>query len=230
MDGVVWSTILELYPDIESCKLQEQVIQFPVIPDSYILDESIPLTASSNSELTIEFEVLSGPATITENTLQFLASGEVTVVATQAGNTDWCPAPSVEQSFTIYSIADNWRLQNLGTFKNEGDAADLADPDFDNLPNLFEYFLGTSPTSFDANIANPLVTLEPGNNYQAIQAASSIEGLEVWFEWSQNLVDWASLPHSYFTISENLLGDRFYSLNTSGISKPLFIRLRLSAL
>ena len=228
VDQVVWDTVLELYPDIEACPLQEQTITFPALPDTYILDESLPLLASSNSGLDVTYEILEGPATISGDTLEFLGSGEVTIQATQAGNGEWCPATKVEQTFTIYSIADNWRLQNLGTYENEGDASNLADPDFDNIPNLFEYFLGTSPTSYDSNIINPLMTLDPGNNYQAIQSANSVEGLEVWFEWSQNLIDWASLPHTYVNISENLLGDRYYSIDTSGINKPHFIRLRLS--
>ena len=228
VDQIAWSTILEYYPDIESCRLQEQTIGFPEIQASPIQDGSLELTASSDSELPIEYKLLSGPATLEQGVVYFNAPGSVTVQASQEGNGEWCPAESVTQSFEIYSIADVWRLQNLGTYKNEGDAADLADPDFDNLPNLFEYFLGTSPTKYNFDTVNPLTTLEPGSSYQTIQAASSVDGLDVWFEWSQNMVDWFPLPPTKVKITENLLGDKYYTVDTSEIGNPHFVRLRLS--
>ena len=230
VDATVWETVLEFYPDIESCQLQEQVIQFPEIPATPISEDQLTLQASSSSNLPIEYEVISGPGTIENNTLFFSSPGEINIRAHQSGNEEWCPAESVSQSVDIYSIADGWRIQSLGTYKNEGDAADLADPDFDNIPNLFEYFLGTSPTSYDPDILNPLITLESGSSYSTTQAASSVDGLEVWFELSNDLVNWYSLPPTYVSISENLLGDLHYTINTTGISKPNFIRLRLSPL
>lgn len=42
---------------------------------------------------------------------------------------------------------EQWRLENFGTAANTGDAADGADPDADNMPNILEYGLGTLPTA-----------------------------------------------------------------------------------
>lgn len=39
----------------------------------------------------------------------------------------------------------DWRQQHFGTRLGEGDAADAADPDFDRLTNLREYWLGGNP-------------------------------------------------------------------------------------
>lgn len=228
VDQIAWATILEIYPDIESCQLQEQAIQFQSIPHTSIQEGNFELEASSESNLPVQYELVSGPATIEEGIVYFNAPGSITIQANQAGNNEWCPAPPVTQSFEVYSVTDAWRLQTLGTHRNEGDAADLADPDFDNLPNIFEYFLGTSPTEFDLDTANPLITVEPGSSYQSVQDASSVDGLEVWFEWSENMVDWFQIAPTKVDIVENLLGDKYYTLDTSDLSKPHFVRLRLS--
>jgi hypothetical protein len=39
-----------------------------------------------------------------------------------------------------------WRLQYFGTADSTGNAADLADPDKDNISNLIEFALNTDPT------------------------------------------------------------------------------------
>jgi hypothetical protein len=40
----------------------------------------------------------------------------------------------------------DWRNAYFGTHENSGDAADLADPDGDGIPNLIEYATGSYPT------------------------------------------------------------------------------------
>ena len=45
-----------------------------------------------------------------------------------------------------------WRLEKFETTENLGDAADLADPDFDGINNLFEYALGGEPLTRDTSI------------------------------------------------------------------------------
>jgi uncharacterized delta-60 repeat protein len=42
---------------------------------------------------------------------------------------------------------DAWRLTHFGTLLNEGDAADLADPDHDGVVNLMEYATFTNPSA-----------------------------------------------------------------------------------
>ncbi len=55
-----------------------------------------------------------------------------------------------------------WRQTYFGTSINAGNAADDADPDGDGLPNLFEYAIGTIPTS--ANGTNPVVQSVANNH------------------------------------------------------------------
>ena len=133
-------------------------------------------------------------------------------------------------SFDVYSIADTWRLQKLGTYKNAGIAADLEDPDFDNIPNLFEYFLGTSPLNYDlSNVLTP-INEDSRISYQTTQSSGSLNGLSILFEMSQNLVDWVELDSDLVEIIENNEGDLNYRIQPTDLPKPYFIRLNISAL
>lgn len=45
------------------------------------------------------------------------------------------------------SAFQNWRFSNFGTYYSAGNAANDADPDRDNLPNIMEYVMGRDPNS-----------------------------------------------------------------------------------
>ncbi|MGJ8654760.1 MAG: putative Ig domain-containing protein [Opitutaceae bacterium] len=49
-----------------------------------------------------------------------------------------------------YTGLENWRFTHYGSYDNTGNAADLADPDVDNLVNLLEYAFGMNPNVSDA--------------------------------------------------------------------------------
>ncbi len=63
-------------------------------------DQPFPLTATASSGLPVTFSVLSGPATISGNTLTLTGVGTVTVEAKQDGNYSFLPAIS-DQPFTV---------------------------------------------------------------------------------------------------------------------------------
>ena len=62
-------------------------------------------------------------------------------------------------NFTTLSTIDAWRLANLGTTSNTGNAADLSDFDFDGVLNLFEFAFGTNPNN---NASGPGVLVTTG--------------------------------------------------------------------
>ncbi len=84
--------------------------------------ESFPLAGVCSSGLEVSYEVLSGPATITDGVLQLSGTGAVVVRASQIGDSSYDPAVSVDRTVTgevlgTYTILDgfhvNWRDRSL---------------------------------------------------------------------------------------------------------------------
>lgn len=84
-----------------------QQIDFPQ-PDPLTTDqETYPLIASASSELPVDFDVLSGPASLNEDVLVLEGSaGTVVVLATQSGNGNWQPAEPVMREIEILAATD----------------------------------------------------------------------------------------------------------------------------
>ena len=90
--------------DIGAYEWGNQAITFPPIPDTSYGAAPFELNASSSSALPVAFTVLSGPASLspTNNRLLLITgAGPVTVVASQAGNGLYLPAPNVTNSFVV---------------------------------------------------------------------------------------------------------------------------------
>jgi|GEM_PF-1973138 len=81
-------------------KKADQVITFADISDISQNEGSVTLDASASSGLEIVFQV-SGPVTLSGNTLTATGTGSVTVTATQPGNNNYLEASPVSKSFEI---------------------------------------------------------------------------------------------------------------------------------
>jgi len=80
----------------------DQTISFDAIPDKLTVDAPFDVTATSTSGLPVSFTIVSGPATISNNTITLDGTeGTVVVRASQAGNTQFNPAQDVDQSFEV---------------------------------------------------------------------------------------------------------------------------------
>ncbi|MBS0659772.1 MAG: hypothetical protein JSR82_16145 [Verrucomicrobia bacterium] len=66
-------------------------------------DDPFVLSATASSNLPVSFSVVSGPATLSGNTLTLTGTGTVVVRASQAGNATYAAAPDVDQAFTVLS-------------------------------------------------------------------------------------------------------------------------------
>ncbi len=83
--------------------LQSQTITFAALADKNYGDASFLLNATASSGLPVVYQVLSGPATITGNTLTITGTGSVTVEASQSGDgATYTAAMPVDQSFTVH--------------------------------------------------------------------------------------------------------------------------------
>src|SRR6185503_12004901 len=80
---------------------QGQTITFPALANQTFGDSPIPLAATASSGFAVQFEVLSGPATISSNLLTVSGAGAVTVRATQPGDEQFNAAVPVDRAFTV---------------------------------------------------------------------------------------------------------------------------------
>ena len=101
----------------------DQEITFPPISDQ-ITTSSVQLTATSTSGLQVAFAVLSGPGSIAGGTnLTFTTEGSVSILASQAGDTNWNVASDVTNTFNVTKAFASVSFTNLtqvydGTQKN----------------------------------------------------------------------------------------------------------------
>ncbi len=79
--------------------LVPQTIDFATIGNQ-AATATVALSATASSGLEVSFAVTGGPAEVNGSTLTFTGAGEVTVTATQAGNTMYAPA-SASHTFTV---------------------------------------------------------------------------------------------------------------------------------
>jgi hypothetical protein len=78
-----------------------QTITFSAIPHHTIGDAPFSLTLTASSGLPVALEVVSGPATLSGNTVTMTGVGTVTLQATQAGNANFAAATPVSRSFIV---------------------------------------------------------------------------------------------------------------------------------
>ena len=105
--------------------------------------ETLPLTFSSDGDKYLRFTVV-GKNSSASNYWVLLDVISLEPVPSAAG------APILD-----------WRNAYFGTHENSGDAADLADPDGDLVPNLIEYATGSCPTMPSAS---PVSAARNGNH------------------------------------------------------------------
>src|ERR1035437_9444560 len=85
---------------------ENQTITFSPIPNQ-IQSSQVSLTAMASSGLPVNFTVGSGPAVITGDTLlSFTGTGTVSIVASQAGDTNWNAAVPVINRFNVTAVFD----------------------------------------------------------------------------------------------------------------------------
>jgi sugar lactone lactonase YvrE len=90
-----------------------QSLTFAPIEDRVFGAAAIPLAATSSSGLPVSYTVVSGQATLADNTLTITGVGEITVRASQVGNINFLPAVPIERSFTVTKAPATVTLGNL---------------------------------------------------------------------------------------------------------------------
>src|SRR5206468_12908216 len=78
-----------------------QTITFGPLPNKTYGDPPQTLNATASSGLAVSFSIVSGPATVSGNTLTITGAGAVTVRASQSGDTNWNAAPPVDDRKSV---------------------------------------------------------------------------------------------------------------------------------
>jgi hyaluronate lyase len=101
----------------------------------------------------------------------------------------WFGGQSATATITVQVLSplEQWREQHFGTAANTGDAADLADPDADGIPNLLEFACGSLP-----KVNNPsALSLTPGAGTLDLVYTKNKTATNLTYrvEWSATLAD-----------------------------------------
>jgi DnaJ-class molecular chaperone len=126
-----------------------QTVTFNALSDKSFADAPFGLSATSSSGLPVIFSILSGPASISGNTLSITATGVVSVRASQPGDANFNAAVPVDQSFTV-SKASQLITFNTPANKIFGDAPfNLVASSSSGLPVTFGIVSGPATLSND---------------------------------------------------------------------------------
>jgi hypothetical protein len=80
---------------------KSQTITFAAIPNKILGDAPFAISATASSGLPVSFRIVSGPATVNNDTITPTNDGIVVVEANQSGNNVYAAAPAVQQSFSV---------------------------------------------------------------------------------------------------------------------------------
>jgi hypothetical protein len=81
-----------------------QTINFPTITNKVYGTAPFTLNATASSGLAVIYNVVSGPAIVSGNTVTLTGTGKVTIKATQPGNENYNAATPVQQSFAVTKV------------------------------------------------------------------------------------------------------------------------------
>lgn len=113
VEGTSCSSTDSMIGTVTTHGMSNQSISFPAI-GAQVATAAVVLAATASSGLPVSFEVADGPATIMGGTnLSFTGAGTVRIVASQAGNAEWNPAPDVTNTFTVTKVVATVNLANL---------------------------------------------------------------------------------------------------------------------
>ena len=181
----------------------DQTILFPVISNQ-VQTNTVGLSATADSGLSVGFSVGSGPAVIASGTnLSFTGGGDVSILASQGGDSNWNVAPSVTNRFHVYgfytlTITSEYGtvfLPNLGTYTNlEGTvltnyASTPVDVGYTQYVNNGWTLLDHDPSSGTGFVAvfaqtnNTVLTWQWTTNYWLISTSGPNGSVSVMSDW-----------------------------------------------
>ena len=115
-----------------------QTITFPPLPNRVYGEYPFMLNATASSGLPVRYEIVSGPATLSNNIVTLTGEGSVKIRAIQDGNAYYEPAKPVEQTFTVTIEIDEGEGEELpppGGNGNEPEPEPDSDQEVTGIPS-----------------------------------------------------------------------------------------------
>lgn len=171
-----------------------QSIDFAPLLDYPLDGGALLLKAHASSGLPVEFELVSGLATVVGATLVTRAVGVVTVRARQVGDGEWLAAEPVERAIGISGASHAYEIWARAAF---GAGYDMAggptqDPDGDGQPNRSEWIAGTNPLDLTDRLYVSAMGFTPQKGFVLRWPTRS--GIEYNVMCSADLASWGELP------------------------------------
>ena len=184
--------------------LQSQSINFTLPASRSLADGALALQATATSSLPVRFEVISGPATITNNSLVATTAGTVVVRALQDGDATYQSALPVEHSITITEEQSPYDVWARSVFGHNYPTQGGPDHDFDGdgQSNHQEWRAKTDPR--DANSRFQIASTDQTPETFTIRWQAQ-DGVTYRILYSTNLNTWQELPNSTHTGSGSTL-------------------------
>jgi CSLREA domain-containing protein len=154
----------------------DQSISFAALATRTYDDKPFSISATASSGLPVSFSIVSGPASISGNTVTIAAAGTITIRASQAGDTNYKPAQSVDQTISVDKAAASITLSNLSQTYDGHAKAVIVTTNPTNLSGVTITYSqnGTSVQSpATAGSYNVTASLS-NNNYQANDAMGTL--------------------------------------------------------
>lgn len=195
-----------------------QTITFPAINNKTYGDAAFALSATSSSRLPVTYTVLSGPATISGNTVTITGAGAVSVAADQAGDARYTPAARVINTFNI----DKAILTVTAADKNR--AYGEPNPAFSYTVTGFVYHDNSSVVNGDADISTAAITNSAPGVYPITVAAGRLTAANYTFRLvnGQLTISKAAQTVHFSAPANKTYGDAPFMLNaTSDAGLPV---------
>ncbi|WP_339922496.1 T9SS type A sorting domain-containing protein [uncultured Cyclobacterium sp.] len=176
-----------------------QVISFSPLPDMQFGDAPFDLSATADSDLPVQFTVVSGPASITGTQLTITGTGTVKIKAEQVGDNEYDAAEAVEQSFEVEKANQEITFGSISK-KTYGDAPFTLVASADSkLPVTFSLvggpatLSGSKVTITGAGTITVKATQNGNDNYNATS-----EEKEITVEKAGQTITFATLPDKIY--------------------------------
>jgi len=137
-----------------------QTITFDALPNKTVGDAPFTLNATASSGLPVSFTVVSGPATISGNTITLTGPGTIVISATQAGDDNYAAATPVQQSFEVTGTTASCTASGFITREQYNAANALSTP---VVSSLTSFEVNNQGDFFAARILGYICPPQTGN-------------------------------------------------------------------